>query len=107
MQFLRPHRPQLLSVLRIITGLLILEHGTGKYLNFPIGPMNHASPLTLGGAAGLIELVGGILITLGLVTRLAAFVLSGTCFTVSSFSIWRRPALGPGASTGCCGAKPT
>jgi putative oxidoreductase len=78
MQFLRPYRPQLLSVLRIMTGLLILQHGTGKYLNFPVGPMNNASPLTPGGAAGLLELAGGILITLGLFTRLAAFILSGT-----------------------------
>jgi putative oxidoreductase len=78
MQFLRSYRPQLLSVLRIMTGLLILQHGTGKYLNFPVGPMNNASPLTPGGAAGLIELVGGILITLGLFTRPAAFILSGT-----------------------------
>lgn len=78
MQFLRPYRPQLLSVLRIATGLLILQHGSGKYLNFPVGPMNNASPLTAGGAAGLIELAAGILITLGLFTRLAAFILSGT-----------------------------
>jgi putative oxidoreductase len=78
MKFLRPWRPQLLSVLRIMTGLLILQHGTGKYLNFPVGPMNNASPMTPGGAAGLIELVGGILIILGLFTRLAAFILSGT-----------------------------
>jgi putative oxidoreductase len=78
MEFLRPYRPQLLSVLRIMTGLLILQHGSGKYLNFPVGPMNNASPMTPGGAAGLIELVGGILIILGLFTRLAAFILSGT-----------------------------
>jgi putative oxidoreductase len=78
MEFLRSWRPQLLSVLRIMTGLLILQHGTGKYLNFPVGPMNNASPMTPGGAAGLIELVGGILIILGLFTRLAAFILSGT-----------------------------
>ena len=44
MAFLGPFRAQLLSVLRLMTGLLILEHGTGKYLNFPVGPMNHASP---------------------------------------------------------------
>ena len=78
MQFLRPYRPQLLSVLRITTGLLILEHGSGKYLNFPVGAMNNTSPLTPGGAAGVIELLGGILITLGLFTRPAAFILSGT-----------------------------
>ncbi len=78
MDFLLPYRPQLLSLLRIMTGLLILQHGTGKYLNFPVGPMNNASPLTAGGAAGLFELLGGLLLVLGLYTRLAAFVLSGT-----------------------------
>jgi putative oxidoreductase len=78
MDFLLPYRPQLLSLLRIMTGLLILQHGTGKYLNFPVGPMNNASPLTAGGAAGLFELLGGALLALGLYTRLAAFVLSGT-----------------------------
>jgi putative oxidoreductase len=78
MAFLRPFRAQLLSVLRLMTGLLILEHGTGKYLNFPVGPMNHASPLTPGGAAGLIELVGGVLLAIGLFTRPSALILSGT-----------------------------
>src|SRR5262249_13058845 len=68
MAFLRPFRAQLLSLLRIMTGLLILQHGSGKYLNFPAGPMNNASPLTPGGAAGLIELVGGVLVTIGLFT---------------------------------------
>ena len=78
MAFLRPFRAQLLSLLRIMTGLLILQHGSGKYLNFPAGPMNNASLLTPGGAAGLIELVGGVLLTIGLFTRLTAFILSGT-----------------------------
>jgi putative oxidoreductase len=40
--------------------------------------MNHASPLTAGGAAGVIELVAGVLLVLGLFTRLCAFILSGT-----------------------------
>ena len=77
MDFLRPLAPQLLSVLRIMLGLLLLEHGTGKYLSFPVGPMNNASPQTMGGAAGLFELVGGVLLILGLFTRPVAFILSG------------------------------
>ena len=77
MDFLKPYAAQLLSVLRIMSGLLILQHGTGKYLNFPIGQMNNASPTTMGGAAGLFELVGGILIIIGLFTRPVAFILSG------------------------------
>ena len=77
MYFLSPYSAVLLSVLRIMTGLLLLEHGTGKYLNFPVGPMNNASPATLGGFAGILELVGGILLVLGLFTRPVAFILSG------------------------------
>jgi putative oxidoreductase len=77
MAFLKPYASQLSSVLRIMSGLLVLQHGTGKYLNFPVGPMNNASPTTMGGAAGLFELAGGVLLVIGLFTRCAAFVLSG------------------------------
>jgi putative oxidoreductase len=78
MEFLQPYTAQLLSTVRIMTGLLFLQHGTTKYLSFPASPMNNASPLTMGGAAGLIELIGGALIVLGLFTRPVAFILSGT-----------------------------
>lgn len=77
MDFLRPYAPQLLSQLRIMSGLLVLQHGTTKFLNFPVGPMNNASPLTMSGAAGLFELVFGVLLVIGLFTRLSAFLLSG------------------------------
>jgi putative oxidoreductase len=77
MNFLRPYSAQLLSLLRIMSGLLLLQHGTTKYLNFPVGPMNNASPMTMGGAAGLIELIGGVLIVIGLFTRPVAFIISG------------------------------
>ncbi len=78
MEFLQPYTAQLLSTVRIMTGLLFLQHGTTKYLSYPASPMNNASPLTMGGAAGLIELIGGALIVLGLFTRPVAFILSGT-----------------------------
>lgn len=77
MDFLRPYASQLLSVLRVMSGLLLLQHGTAKYLSFPVGPMNNASPQTMSGVAGLIELVGGTLIVIGLFTRPVAFILSG------------------------------
>jgi len=60
-----------------MSGLLLLQHGTTKYLNIPVGPMNNASPMTMGGAAGLIELVFGALLVLGLFTRFSAFIASG------------------------------
>jgi putative oxidoreductase len=77
MTALAAYRPVLLSVLRIMTGLLLLQHGTTKYLSIPVGPMNGASPMTLSGAAGILELIGGILLILGLFTRPVAFILSG------------------------------
>jgi len=77
MDFLRPYTAQLLSILRIMSGLLLLQHGTTKYLSIPVSPMNNASPLTMSGAAGLIELVFGTLLVLGLFTRLSAFICSG------------------------------
>ncbi len=77
MDFLRPSTPYFLSILRIMSGLLLLQHGTAKYLNFPVGPMNNAVPTTMGGAAGLIELVLGALLVVGLFTRLSAFICSG------------------------------
>jgi putative oxidoreductase len=77
MDFLRPYTSHLLGLLRIMAGLLVLQHGTTKFLNVPVGPMNNASPLTMSGAAGIIELVGGVLVVIGLFTRPAAFILSG------------------------------
>jgi putative oxidoreductase len=65
----------LLSVLRIMTGLLFLEHGTGKLLGFPHLHLAESTGMLY--FTGAMELVGGVLITLGLLTRPAAFVLSG------------------------------
>lgn len=70
--------PYLLSVLRIVTGFLLIQHGTMKWLLFPAGT-TRASIESLSGVAGLLELVGGALIILGLFTRPVAFVLSGMC----------------------------
>ncbi len=72
----RSWAPMLLSVLRIMTGLLFLEHGTGKIVGFPHLVLN-GMPHGLMLFTGLVELVGGALITVGLFTRPAAFVLSG------------------------------
>jgi putative oxidoreductase len=64
----------LLSVLRIVTGLGFIHHGTSKFFNIPPFPMQLNPLLT---AAGALELVGGALIILGLFTRPVAFVLAG------------------------------
>jgi putative oxidoreductase len=70
--------PMLLSVLRIMSGLLLLQHGAGKILKFPAGVVPPTFNLnSMPGYAGVIELVCGILLVLGLFTRPAAFLASG------------------------------
>ena len=66
--------PRLLSVLRIMSGLLLLQHGTGKLLKFPAGVTANSA---MASAAGYFELIGGVLLIIGLFTRPVAFILSG------------------------------
>lgn len=68
--------PRMLSVLRIVSALIFMAHGTQKILGFPASAMN--PPLmSLSGIAGLLELVGGALLVVGLFSRPVAFILSG------------------------------
>lgn len=80
-QTLTRWEPQALGLLRIVTGLIFLEHGTQKFLSFPPGDMagmgwalSHPAHY-----AGIIELAAGVLITIGWFTRPAAFIASGMC----------------------------
>jgi putative oxidoreductase len=71
--------PRMLSFLRIMVGLLFMEHGLAKVLDFP-HPPNHAAYTLFTvnpGLQGLLELVGGLLLALGLFTRCVAFILAG------------------------------
>ena len=69
-------RPFILSLLRIVAGLLFLQHGLSKLFGYPqSGDM--PAFLTLIWFAGIIELAGSIMVTLGLFTRAAAFIMSG------------------------------
>jgi putative oxidoreductase len=69
--------PYALGILRIVVGLIFLEHGTQKLLGFPAGERAFVDAFTLSWWAGLLELILGALITVGLFTRLAAFIASG------------------------------
>lgn len=74
---LAPHSDKALAGLRIVAGLMFMQHGTQKIFGFPapaMGPFEFASQM---GVGGVLELVGGALIVLGLCTRPVAFVLSG------------------------------
>ncbi len=75
--------PLVLSLLRLVAGLIFFAHGTQKLLGFPASD-RLTEAFTLGWVAGLIELVCGALIAVGLLTRPAAFLASGTM----AFAYW-------------------
>jgi putative oxidoreductase len=70
--------PRVLSIVRIVTGLLFMEHGLSKLFAFPM-PAQGGQPsiFTLYWFAGIIESLGGLLLALGLFTRTVAFIMSG------------------------------
>jgi putative oxidoreductase len=70
--------PRFLGLMRIIAGLLFVEHGMSKLFGWPhVALFDHLQYFSLIGLAGVIELVGGVLLTIGLFTRAVAFVVSG------------------------------
>src|ERR1700744_5425571 len=70
--------PVVLSIFRIITGLLMFQFGVAKLLKFPPGTMfDKVQIMSLFGAAGIIELIFGGLLLLGLFPRPLPFILAG------------------------------
>ena len=70
--------PRLLSVMRFMSGLLFMQHGTAKLLGIPQMQMfAKLQPFSLSWIAGVMELIGGALLVIGLFTRPVAFLLSG------------------------------
>jgi putative oxidoreductase len=76
METLNRFRPYVLSILRIMVGLLFMQHGLAKLLGFPAGA-GFPAFLSLTWFEGWIEMIGGGLIAIGLFTRFAAFITSG------------------------------
>ena len=78
MDFLNRYRSYMIGVLRIVTGLIFMEHGTQKLFGFPT-PSERGLPelFSLSGIGGVMEFVGGLLVAVGLFTRPVAFLLSG------------------------------
>jgi putative oxidoreductase len=70
--------PRARAVLRIVTGYLLIPHGTAKLLGVPYQPMFDGLQLfSLMGLAGILEVLGGTLFLIGLFTRPVAFILCG------------------------------
>ncbi|MBB5041618.1 DoxX family protein [Shinella fusca] len=74
---LSAYRPQALAALRIVAALLFIEHGTQKFIDFPPAEQPFGDLMNILGVAGVLEVVGGVLILIGLFTRPVAFVLCG------------------------------
>jgi putative oxidoreductase len=85
----RSWAPSLHALLRAMTGLLLLDHGTGKILGFPDLSAAKAMMGSLFYVTGAIELVGGALLLVGLLTRPTAFILSG--FTAFAYFMGHFP----------------
>jgi len=76
--FFATWRPRVLALLRIATAYLFLTHGTAKLLGMPhVAMFDKLQLFSLVGLAGMLELVGGVLLLFGLFTRPIAFILSG------------------------------
>lgn len=70
--------PRALAALRLVAAFLFLQHGTAKLLHVPHVPdFDSLSALSLDGLAGALEIVGSLLLLLGLFTRIVAFIFSG------------------------------
>jgi putative oxidoreductase len=97
---LTPWAPRALSILRIVTALLYIEHGLMKLVHFPGPQQGVPSPLPpLLVAAAAIEIFGGVLITVGLFTRIAAFICSGE-MAVAYFMAHAPQSFWPGLNMG-------
>ena len=68
--------PRVLSILRIVVGLLFMEHGLAKLIGFPTAAL-HPAMFQLLWFAGVIEAFGGLLLAVGLFTSPVAFIMSG------------------------------
>jgi putative oxidoreductase len=69
--------PRVLSILRIVAGLLFLQHGLTKYFGWPGAQPPTFQVFALVGLAGAIEIIGSLMLIAGFFTRIAAFIMSG------------------------------
>jgi putative oxidoreductase len=90
--------PYALAVLRIVTALIFMLHGTQKLVGFPAPPPGGMPPLfSLFGIGAVLELIGGLLILVGLFTRPVAFILAGEAAILYCFVFLLLVFTGPGA----------
>ncbi len=93
--------PHVLSLFRLVVGLIYMEHGTLKLFGFPHGPgpVHTVALFSLLGLAGIIEAFGGLLVAIGLFTRPAAFIMSGE-MAVAYFKVFAPRGFFPSLNHG-------
>ena len=97
-----PWAPRLLAIFRIVAGGMFITFGSMKLFGYPANPMPNMPPIELWsqvGIGGVLELVGGTLILLGLLTRPTAFILSGM-MAVAYFQFHQPEAFWPNSNGG-------
>jgi putative oxidoreductase len=83
--------PQMLSVLRIVTALLFMAHGTSKLFHLPPdAQFDNLQLMSLIGVQGMLEAGGGLLLLIGLFSRPVAFVLSGDMAVAYFMAHWPK-----------------
>ena len=94
LEALGKYQPQALAVLRIVTALCFMAHGTQNLFGFPASPMGSPELFSLMGVAGILEVFGGLAVLVGLFTRPVAFVLAGQM----AYAFWfmHVPMMGQG-----------
>ena len=92
---LSKYQPQALAVLRVVTALCFIAHGTQKLFGFPASDMGSLDLLSLMGLAAILEVFGGLAILVGVFTRPVAFILAGEM----AYAFWfmHVPMMGRGA----------
>jgi putative oxidoreductase len=95
LEALSKYQPHALAVLRIVTALCFMAHGTQKLFGFPASEMGSPELFSLMGLAGILEVFGGLAILVGFFTRPVAFVLAGQM----AYAFWfmHVPMMGQGA----------
>jgi putative oxidoreductase len=87
MGFLEPFQDRIYALLRVMTGLLFLQHGLQKIFGL-FGGRPAEAPPAINWSAGSIELVGGTLVAVGLFAGPAAFLCSGTMAVAYFLAHW-------------------
>ena len=89
--FFQVWSPRVLSVLRIVTALLFIPHGTAKLFHIPhLAMFDNLQLMSLIGLQGVLEAAGGLLLLIGLFTRPVAFVLSGDMAVAYFMAHWPK-----------------